>query len=505
MPMSTPNNNISSAQLSQLSQHICKTIGLDFPENRYKDLTRGVEEACGEFGFSNANDCIEWLIHTEFNKETWDILAGYLTIGETYFFRDSSVFKFLKDKLLHDLIYSRWHNEKYLRIWCAACCTGEEPYSIAMLIDQLLPNRKGWNISIIATDINEKFLKKARSGIYTRWSFRNTSDDLLNKYFINKHENNYAIHPDIKRMVSFFYLNLAEKLYPSFSNNTTEQDLICCRNVLMYFSDAVRQKVVSRLASCLAQNGCLIVSPGEADYAKKAGLTPIRSSETTIFKKIPPHKQTNSLHFQSDLSYNQTVTYQNKLPAQPEKTVELQSSLPEKQIIEPPIEPPKKQQLTYDQALQAFNQGAYNKSIEILESILDHDKNNGESKILMARSYANIKEYDTAKSWCEKAISSNSLEPGYYYLMASILQEQGDIERAIKALNQALYLEPSLIMAYVAIGMIRRKQGRQQDMQKAIDNAFYYLKKMEPENLVPYSDDMTAGRLIHMLESMFVK
>ena len=503
MSMST-HNNISLEKLSQLSSHICKTIGLDFPENRYKDLTRGIEEACGEFGFNNANDCIEWLIHTDFNKETWDILAGYLTIGETYFFRDSSVFKYLKQKLLHNLIYSRWHNEKYLRIWCAACCTGEEPYSIAMLIDQLLPHRQGWNISIIATDINEKFLKKAKSGLYTRWSFRNTPDDILNKYFKNKHERTYAIHPEIKRMVSFFYLNLAESGYPSFSNNTTEQDLICCRNVLMYFSDAVRQKVVSRLASCLALNGCLIVSPGEADYAKKAGLTPIRSSETTIFKKLPSDKHTDSLHYQSGLSHNQTVTYPMKLPAYSEKKLDSKLNLPENKTIENNY-PPKEKKWTYDQALQEFNKGAYNKCIEILESIVDHDKNNAENKILMARSYANLKQYDTAKSWCVKATQSNSLEPGYYYLMASILQEQGDIESAIKALNQALYLEPSLIMAYVAIGMIRRKQGRQQDLQKAIDNAFYYLKKMEPDNIVPYSDDMTAGRLIHMLESMFVK
>ncbi|ETR68820.1 MAG: CheR-type MCP methyltransferase [Candidatus Magnetoglobus multicellularis str. Araruama] len=262
-------NNISQEQLAQLSNHICKNIGLDFPENKYKDLTRGVVDACGEFGFTNANECIEWLIHSDFNKQTWDTLAGHLTIGETYFFRDSSIFKYLKDTVLHDLIYSRWHSEKYLRIWSAACCTGEEPYSIAMLIDQILPNRKGWSISIIGTDINEKFLDKAKKGIYTQWSFRSTPDNIQKKYFSKKDINKFVIAPEIKRMVSFSYLNLAESRYPSFSNNTNELDLICCRNVLMYFSEPIRKKVVTALASCLSQNGWLIVSPGEADYAKK--------------------------------------------------------------------------------------------------------------------------------------------------------------------------------------------------------------------------------------------
>jgi chemotaxis protein methyltransferase CheR len=498
MPMTNTNKEISKEQLAKLSSHICKTIGLEFPENRYKDLTRGIEEACGEFGFSNANDCIEWLLHTDFNKDTWDILAGYLTIGETYFFRDSAVFKFLKDKLLHDLIYARWQSEKYLRIWSAACCTGEEPYSIAMLIDQLIPNRTGWNISIIATDINEKFLNKAKKGVYTQWSFRNTPEELRNKYFSNIHANQYSIHPKIKRMVSFSYLNLAESNYPSYSNNTNELDLICCRNVLMYFSEPIRKKVVNSLSSCLTQNGVLIISPGEADYAKKAGLLSFRSSETTVFRKEPPQKKSHTL--------NQTINF-------PIKATDPIKKIPEKTQLVPDTKPTQKQNIaptnkqknTYDQALQTFNKGAYNECIQLLSHMHETNKNNADNMILTARCYANLKQYETAKSWCEKAINLNRFDPGYYYLMASILQEQGEIENAIKALNQALYLEPSLIMAYVTIGMIRRKQGRKQDFQKAINNAMYYLKKMEPDDIVPLSDDNTAGRLIKILESMLVK
>ena len=494
--MTIKKNEITTEQLSQLSRHICKTIGLEFPENRYKDLTRGIEEACSEFGFDNAHDCVDWLINTDFTKETWDKLAGYLTIGETYFFRDNAVFKLLKDKILHDLIYSRWHNEKYLRIWSAACCTGEEPYSIAMLIDQLLSSRKGWNISIIATDINEKFLNKAKKGLYTQWSFRNTPDDIRQKYFKKQVDNKYAIHPEIKRMVSFFYLNLAESGYPSFSNNTTEQDLICCRNVLMYFSNDIRERVVRGLASCLSQNGILIVSPGEADYAKKAGLSTFRSSETTVFCKSPLPKKT--------FSKNLSNTHQFKTPEYPKTNSLKETFLTEKKPIKK-IDPPSKKKYTYEQALQEFNEGAYRKSIEIVTFMLEQDKENTIYMILLARSFANLKEYDIAISWCHKAIECNRLDPGCYYLMASILQEQGNIENAIKALNQALYLEPSLIMAYVAIGMIRRKQGRQKEFLKAIDNALYYLKNMAPEIIVPHSDDMTAGRLIKMLEPMFVK
>jgi len=486
--------SIPKEQLAKLSKHICEKIGLEFPENKYKDLTRGISEACGEFGFNNANECTEWLIQSELSKQTWDTLAGYLTIGETYFFRDAGLFNFLKKTVLHDLIYSRWHSEKFLRIWSAACCTGEEPYSIAMLIHQLLPNRTGWNISIIGTDINDKFLSKAKKGVYTQWSFRSTSADMMQKYFKQTETNQFAINPEVKRMVSFFYLNLAEVRYPSYSNNTNELDLICCRNVLMYFSESVRKQVVSSLASCLSSNGWLIVSPGEADYAKKAGLTAVRSSDITVFRKIPPRPKQST---QKTASAQTQLFKQIQVKKSTENnTTKEQSKAKSATSVKPQSE------LTYEHAMDAFTKGAYDKSMKILFDLIQKDPNNAPCMILLARCYGNLKQYDTARTWCEKALNIDSLNPGYYYLIASIHQEQGNNNQAIKSLNQVLYLEPSFIMAYVSLGMIRRKMGRLKDFAKCVDNALHYLKKMDSGDLVPHSDDMTAGRLMSMLTSM---
>jgi len=100
------------------------------------------------------------------------VLASHLTIGETYFFRDSGTFQALEEHILPELIRQRRGKNQQFRIWSAACATGEEPYSVAILLQKLIVNLDGWNISILATDINPQAIKKARLGIYNNWSFR---------------------------------------------------------------------------------------------------------------------------------------------------------------------------------------------------------------------------------------------------------------------------------------------------------------------------------------------
>jgi len=491
-------NDVPKELINELSKHVCEKLGLEFPQNRHKDLMRGIREVAKDLGYNDVTQCIESLIHSELTKQTLDTLVCHLTIGETYFFRDTGVFNFLKEKVLHDFIYSRWYKEKYLRIWCAACCTGEEPYSIAMLVDQLIPNRSQWNISIIGTDVNEHFLNKAKKGQYTQWSFRNTPLPIQQKYFTKTLNNRFLLQPEIKKMVSFHPLNLAELSYPSYSKNIADMDLICCRNVLMYFSDSARDQVVKRLSKCLAPNGFLIVSPGEADHARKAGLLSVRSSETTFFQKTGPQQSPIYDNFNSNqqqinatqfISKNESSISEKSYPsnAQTGITKKQDHSLPKWQ---------------YKDALKSFEKGAYDNSVLILTDLLMADKNNSQYMALLARCYANLKQTDTAHLWCEKAIQTDTFNPTYYYLLASIQQEQGNIDLSIKSLNQTLYIEPSFVMAHMALGMIRRKQGRRQDFQKCIKNALYYLKNMGTNDIVPSSDEMTAGRLIDMLESM---
>ena len=200
--------------LSQLNDFITKRMGLRFPQKRWADLERGITSAAHDFGFSDIDSCIEWLLSSKPSKSQIEILASYLTVGETYFFREEKVFSALEDRILKDLIQQRRKTDRYLRIWSAGCATGEEPYSIAILLDKMLPDLQDWNITILATDINPDFLKKAITGIYGNWSFRECPKWVTEKYFKKTANNRYEILSNIKKMVVFQYHNLCDDIYP---------------------------------------------------------------------------------------------------------------------------------------------------------------------------------------------------------------------------------------------------------------------------------------------------
>lgn len=235
----------SEILFSQLSELIAARMGLYFPKARWHDLERGIASAAPEFGLKDVESCIQWLLSSPWTQSQIEILAVHLTVGETYFFREKRGFDLLEEHILPELIGSRRGVQKHLRIWSAGCATGEEPYSIAILLHQVLPDLKDWDITILATDMNPRFLQRASEGVYGEWSFRDTPIWIKERYFKKKESHRFEILPQIQRMVTFSYLNLAEDADPSFLNHPQAIDVIFCRNVLIYFAPE-RAKALSR-------------------------------------------------------------------------------------------------------------------------------------------------------------------------------------------------------------------------------------------------------------------
>lgn len=158
--------------LSRLSELISEKLGLCYKKDRWHHLMHHIRLAAKDIGYDDVELYIQRLLSVSLTKEDISILANHLTIGETYFFRHKRIFEALENNILRDLIASRKGKVQRLRIWVVGCATEEEPYSVAMLIDTLIQNTKDWDITILATDINQNFLKKAAEGFYRKWSFR---------------------------------------------------------------------------------------------------------------------------------------------------------------------------------------------------------------------------------------------------------------------------------------------------------------------------------------------
>jgi chemotaxis protein methyltransferase CheR len=486
---------ISDITLTQLSAFIAAHMGLHFPRERWCDLERGVSSAARESGFNDAESYIQWLISSPLTKTQMTTLASHLTVGETYFFREPKSCAMLEAHILPALICSRRGTERRLRIWSAGCCTGEEPYSIAILLNKMLPDLQEWQITILATDIHLRFLEKAQEGIYSEWSFRDVPVWLKERYFKRTQEGRFAILPGIKRMVTFSYLNLAEDAYPALLNNTQAMDIIFCRNVLMYFAPEQANKVIQRLYRALVENGWLIVSPSEASHTLFSPFATVNFPGAIFYQKRSHGSEGLKELILQEITNpplpGETLCYPQRTP-ETHAPFALESE--ERMAAEA-------QPTACEEALALYAQGHYAEAAERIAIWLEEHPADATALALLARLYANQGKLAEALKWCEQASAADRLNPGYHYLLASILQEQGQVEAALRSFKRALYLDPNFVLAHVALGNLTQQQGRFKESKKHFANALSLLGSYRHEDILPESDGMTAGRLREIIQS----
>jgi chemotaxis protein methyltransferase CheR len=196
-----------------------------------------------------------------------------MTTNESFFFRDKIPFDHFRDTIMPALLAARGAQRR-VRIWCAACSTGQEPYSLAISLKEMGPQIAGWRVEIISTDISREVLEKAKAGIYSQFEVqRGLPIQLLVKYFTQVGEM-WQIAPDVRAMVQYRTLNLLQ----DFSQLGTF-DVVFCRNVLIYFDQERKIDVLGRLARIIEPDGYLVLGAAET----VVGLT-----ET--FKPVPDRR-----------------------------------------------------------------------------------------------------------------------------------------------------------------------------------------------------------------------
>jgi chemotaxis protein methyltransferase CheR len=456
---------MTEALYANLAQVVGARLGLHFSHDRLHDLERGIAAAAGQFGMPDADACARWLLSAPLSREQIAVLASCLTVGETYFFREPAAFDALEQHVLPALIQARRESERRLRIWSAGCCTGEEPYSIAILLDRLLPDWEHWNVTLVATDINPLFLRKAAEGVYGDWSFRETPGWIRERYFRRRRDGRSELHPDLRRRVTFSYLNLVDDVYPSLSNNTNAMDLIFCRNVLMYFSSDRAKRVAANLHRALVDGGWLIVSPTERSNVTFAAFTAVEFPGAVVYRKGAPAITPRAAVTVPEPAFGPVPKIPH--PAAPFPAQE--PTVPEPEAPEPAAAP---EPVDPAQCARA------------------------------ARTCANAGRLDEAAEWCERAIAADKLNPVLQYLLATIRQEQGRPDAATHALMRALYLDPGFVLAHFALGNLSLAQGRRRQAERHLGNALALARNHPPAEPLPESEGLTAGRLVEIIGSL---
>jgi chemotaxis protein methyltransferase CheR len=468
-----------------MSEFIAEHMGLHFPHERLADLQRGLAGAADEFGFDDIAACADWLLSTPLNRAQLQVLATHLTIGETYFFRDKRAFEVLASRVLPELIHARRGREQRLRLWSAACCSGEEAYSLAILLHQILPDLADWHVTILATDINPVFLRKAVAGSYGEWSFRDAPSGLKERYFNRTEDGRYAVRSEIKKLVTFEHVNLVEDSYPSLATDTNAMDLIFCRNVLMYFTPGQTRKVIGHLHHALMDGGWLAVSPSEASQALFSQFVTLNHPGVILYQKSGAGRRATPVPWAPPA----TATPPPGAPAAP-----------------PPEAPTLAESRPVPRAVAAslYEQGRYGEAADaLLASFAEHMPEPGAFSLL-ARSLANQGRLADALGWCDRWIAADKMDAAGHYLRAVVLLEHGHPDEARGSLQRALYLEPNFVLAHFALGSLARSRDKHDEADKHFANTLDLLGRLQPHDVLPESDGLTAGRLTETITAMTV-
>ncbi len=474
----------ATAGLARLGTLVAARMGLHFPKNRQRDLLRGAQALAREHGCEDVEAFLQSLVNAPLTDRQIEVLTAHLTVGETYFFRETKSLEAFRSHVVPALVRERAGGDQRIRLWSAGCSTGEEAYSLAMILDEAVPDHEAWAVDILATDINPRSLEQARRGVYTEWSFRGLPAPLRERYFEPRGEQTFEVRPRFRDRVSFACLNLATDVYPSLQNNTNAMDVIFCRNVLMYFVPERIQKVILSFRHCLVAGGWLVVAPSETSLLPALGFEAVTFEGATLFRK------------------------DDRKPAEVPPAAAAAGALRAEQGPSPVVFSGKRLTELYGEALAAYGAGRYAAAAAALQALVGAEGapvrgvKAGKAMALMARIEANQGKLAPAFEWAGKAIAADKVNPGYYYLLATILEEQHRSAEAVQALKRALYLDPEFVLAHYTLGMIALRGSGFEEADRHFRNAAASLAHLPESGGLPESEGLTVGRLAEIIHAM---
>lgn len=414
----------------------------------------------------------------------WVALEAEITIGETFFFRYAEQFAALRQTILPELIAAR-ERARTLRIWSAGCSTGAEPYSVAILVRELLGDAlPDWRIAILGSDISAEALATARAAEYGRWALRTMPVEERVRYFTRlpprpgaQREGGFALRPEFRELVRFEQRNLLTLVEPGVPE-AERFDLILCRNVLIYFDTETVAAVVRGLARRLRQGGWLLLGHAEPNPAFAAFLDPLSLPGTTAYRRREDTASATAA----------AVTKAAPIPSWQEEGDGTASSGAATLLT--PI----------DLRTRAVAPRAETALVsEPTEGAAPADGVGPDAArkdvVGRVRDLADAGETGAAWRALRAALERDPTDAAlrfYEGLLARTLGREAEAERAFRA---ALYLDRGFVMAHYHLGLLLIAQGRPAEAARALDNTVALGQALPPGSTLPEGGCATAGEV----------
>ncbi|MFH1530375.1 MAG: CheR family methyltransferase [Pseudomonadota bacterium] len=437
----------TSTGMARIAEFCLSHTGLTSIERRVPETEAAVRRAMARRSLASPE---EYLLRIQEDPALVDDLVDEIVVGETYFFREPETLQFLVEQVVPTLAASRAPGH-VLNVWSAGCATGEEPYTLAILLDETVWRGR---LRILATDISRAALARAERAEYKAWSLRTTSPAATARYF-RRVRDRFALVKRYQRMVEFRHLNLVSDPFPDLSTGIAGFDIILCRNVLMYFPDDVVEGAARRLFRSLVPGGWLLGGASDPSLGPCAPFE-VTVNEAGVFYRRPDAATTSE-------------AAPRRAPAAPVEDAPRVTSIPgapSPGLVAPPRgEPPEEVSATPEAADRRV------------------------------RALANLGRAEEAEALARKTTSLFPDAAGSRLLLAMLLSQTGRTAEALSEMRKTLYLDHEAALAHFVYGLLLARSGKRTRARRAFRNARTLASALPAEAVLPDSEGQLAGSL----------
>jgi chemotaxis protein methyltransferase CheR len=453
-----PDELVKDPLYPRLKKHVVESTGLAYYEDKDTELAQRIGGRLSCLGLPDCTPYFNLLCDPLRGPVELDALIAEITIGETYLFRHREHFDALRDVIIPQLI-ERNRESRSLRIWCAGCADGSEPYSLAILLQREMADRlRGWQVTILGTDINRRCLARAREGRFEEWALRATPEDVRRDCF-RREGKGWSILPEYRESVSFQYHNLVEHAFPSLVNNLSTFDLIVCRNVMIYFGPDRMRKMVLQFHDCLTPGGWFLVGPSEPNMTYFTSFRTVNAPWVTLYQK-PDQPVPVPARYDSRKANGFVTAGHPSVPGLPDTLPEmLPSANPQRKDANPPL---------------AHGLGD-------------------------VRRHADRGEWTSAARCCETLLKKNNRNSAvhfYYGLVLGQIQRGAEAERSLR---RAIELDRQSVLPHYYLGLSLQARGDLRHAAQSFEHALELLEVRDDADIFADADGITVAELKNLV------
>ncbi len=505
---------IRHADFHLFRQDLREACGLNLAHDRFPQVSGTIEARMAELGLSRFSDYRQRLNSRSHHREELRVLAKRLTVGETYFFRHGDHWQALKNCVLPWILGDTSAvPRQQLRLWSAGCSTGEEAYTMAMVLSEVRAQRPQISFEILGTDLNPDAVDAAQRALFSDNSFRGVPPEVRDQYFENASPGRYRPRADLRECVRFEELNLLDA---TATARLRDFDVVFCRNVLIYFDESGKETVFRHLHDSLRPGGYLFLGHAEGVGRSVTGFAGVNVADTFLYKSVPGPVRpamTKQRPCRSQSSVRPESPPRTPAPAPAPASVRRKLLPPPKPADAAPQPAPISARPAARQAAQATQPDIdklRTQAIEQLcseqtaeakrsfEAVLQHSPADAGSLLGLSLLLAGQGDSEAAFRHCRQVLDADPLSAEACCAMALVHEEQGELSLAVRDLGKAVYLDDAFSIAHFRLACLYEQLSRPVDARREFRNTLSALPRDDESRVRLYSggfDKATVARL----------